>query len=114
MQSRIQAGASFKDNLAQLPSIEGIARIDLIDASGEVVASIPNEPGKQGSLSVYQYLGQNFGALTPEAAEHGLAVFGEHTADAKVRPGAHPNIDLLFEVQANKVSLTVKVVAFQQ
>jgi len=106
----IQPGASFKDNLAQLPSIEGVARIDLIDASGAAVASIPNEPGKQGSLSVYQYLGQSFGALTPEAAEHGLAVFGEHTADAKARPGAHLNIDRLLEVQASGMPLTIKVV----
>lgn len=114
MQSRIQFGASFKDNLAQLPSIEGIARIDLIDASGEVVASIPNEQGKKGSLSVYQYLGQNFGALTPEAADHGLAVFAEHTADAEARPGAHPNIDRLLDVRASGVPLTIEVVQATQ
>ena len=105
----IQPSASFKDNLAQLPSIEGVARIDLIDASGAVAASIPNEAGKQGSLSVYQYLGQSFGALTPEAAEHGLAVFGEHAADAKARPGAHPNIDRLLDVIARGISLNIEV-----
>ena len=87
--AKIEPGASFRDNLAQLPSIEGVARIDLIDIGGALVASIPNEAGKQGSLAVYQYLKQCFGAVTPEAAEHGLAVFGEHTTDAEARPGAH-------------------------
>ncbi len=64
----IQPTASFKDNLKLLPSIEGLAGINLIDASGTVVANIANEPGKQGSLAVYQYLQQNFGALNAEAA----------------------------------------------
>jgi hypothetical protein len=36
----IQPGATFKDNLLLLPPIDGIARIDLKDASGTVVASI--------------------------------------------------------------------------
>ena len=45
----IQPGNVFKDNLAQMPGIEGIARIDLIDGKGAVVASIENKPGKQGS-----------------------------------------------------------------
>lgn len=108
--AKIEPGASFKDNLAQLPSIEGVARIDLIDVGGALVASIPNEAGKQGSLAVYQYLEQCFGAVTPEAAEHGVAVFGEHSADAKARPGAHPNIDRLLEVMESGRALTVAVI----
>ncbi|NLR69529.1 DUF2322 family protein [Novosphingobium sp. ERN07] len=108
--AKIAPGASFKENLAQLPSIEGLARIDLIDASGSVVASIPNEAGKQGSLAVYQYLAKSFGAVTPEAAAHGLEVFAEHSADAKARPGAHPNIDRLFDVQASGAPMAVTVV----
>lgn len=91
----IRASAVFKDNLQQLPSIDGVQRIDLIDGNGAVVASIENQPGKQGSLAVYQYLKHVFGNLDPKAAEHGLAVFAEHTADARNRPGAHPNIDRL-------------------
>ena len=70
----IQPTASFKNNLQLLPSIEGLARIDLIDPTGIIAASIENQPGKQGSLSVYQYLEQSFGALNAEAAKHGLAV----------------------------------------
>lgn len=103
--------ASFKDNLQQLPSIEGVARIDLVSATGEVVAAIENKPGKQGSLAVYQYLKAEFGALDAAAAEHGLAVFGEHTEDARGRPGAHPNIDLLLAVAGGEPTLGIEAVA---
>lgn len=106
----IRASAVFKDNLRQLPSIDGVQRIDLIDGKGAVVASIPNEPGKQGSLAVYQYLEQAFGTLDAEAAEHGLAVFAEHTADARNRPGAHPNIDRLLAIVAGEAPLRIDVI----
>lgn len=107
----IHPGTTFKDNLQQLPSIEGVQRIDLIDEQGAVVASIENQPGKQGSLAVYQYLKQAFGALDAKAAEHGLLVFAEHTADARNRPGAHPNIDRLLEIVAGRAPLRIEVIA---
>ncbi|MCJ2184308.1 DUF2322 family protein [Novosphingobium sp. 1949] len=106
----ITPGAAFKDNLALLPSIEGLERIDLTDAQGAVVATIPNQPGKQGSLALYNYLQREFGALDAAAAEHGLAVFAEHTVDARSRPGAHPNVDLLLAVAAGGAPLTIGVV----
>ena len=107
----IQPGAVFKENLQQLPPIDGVQRIDLIDATGAVVASIENQPGKQGSLAVYQYLKQTFGTLDAKAAEHGLAVFAEHTADARNRPGAHPNIDRLLAVIAGGGALRIDVIS---
>lgn len=107
----IQPTHVFKDNLAQLPAIDGIERIDLVDAKGAVVASIENMPGKQGSLAVYHYLQQAFGALDAKAAEHGLAVFAEHTADARNRPGAHPNVDLLLAIAAGGEALRIDIVA---
>ncbi|AEA59976.1 DUF2322 family protein [Burkholderia gladioli] len=100
----------FKDNLAQLPPIDGIERIDLVDASGAVLATIENKPGKQGSLAVYHYLQLVFGTLDAKAAEHGLAVFGEHTADARDRPGAHPNVDRLLEVANGGAALRIDVI----
>nr|WP_254209012.1 DUF2322 family protein [Burkholderia multivorans] len=109
--SVIQPTAVFKDNLAQLPAIDGIARIDLVAANGDVVASIENQPGKQGSLTVYHYLKQTFGTLDAKAAEHGLAVFAEHTADARNRPGAHPNVDRLLAIVAGGEALRIDVVA---
>jgi hypothetical protein len=107
----IQAGPVFKDNLRQLPPIDGVHRIDLVDADGAVVASIENQPGKQGSLAVYQHLNQVFGSLNADAANHGLAVFAEHTADARNRPGAHPNIDRLLAIAAGEAPLGIKVIA---
>jgi hypothetical protein len=107
----IQPGNVFKDNLAQMPAIDGIARIDLLDGKGAVVASIENEPGKQGSLAVYNYLRQTFGTLDAKAAEHGLVVFAEHTADARNRPGAHPNVDILLAIAAGGEALRIDVVA---
>ncbi|MBI1685716.1 DUF2322 family protein [Caulobacter hibisci] len=106
-----QPGATFKDNLQQLPAIDGVQRIDLIDAEGNVVASIENQPGKKGSVAVYQHLKQAFGALDAKAAEHGLAVFAEHTADARENHGAHPNVDRLIEIAAGGGPLSIEIVA---
>ena len=36
--------------------------------------------------------------LNQFAARHGLALYAEHTADARARPGAHPNIDRLLAI----------------
>lgn len=106
----IQPTPVFKDNLAQLPAIDGIERIELVDAQGTVVADIENKPGKQGSLAVYHYLKQAFGQLDAAAAEHGLAVFAEHTTDARNRPGAHPNVDRLLAIAAGAGALGIHVI----
>jgi hypothetical protein len=109
--SVIQPSNVFKDNLAHLPAIDGIERIDLVDGKGAVAASIENKPGKQGSLAVYHYLKQAFGTLDAKAAEHGLLVFAEHTVDARNRPGAHPNVDRLLAIAAGGEALRIDVVA---
>lgn len=99
---------TFKDILATLPEVNHLERIDLCNANGDVVDTIPNAPGKQGSLRVYNALFQKFGSkLTPESAELGLTIFAEHTADAKANPGKHPNIDRLFAIDATN-SITIK------
>lgn len=110
MLTTIEPTAVFKDNLAQLPSIDGLQRVDLVDGSGAVVASIDNQPGKQGSLAVYNYLQQAFGTLDAAAASHGLAIFAEHTADARNRPGAHPNVDRLLDIVGGDDALNIEVV----
>ena len=109
MPAKIEPGPSFKDNLAQLSPIDGVARIDLINGKGDVAASIANEPGKQGSLAVYLYLEQVFGPIDAAAAQHGLQIFGEHTADARGRPGAHPNVDRLLAIASGAGALRVEV-----
>lgn len=111
MPAQIEPGATFKENLQKMQSVDSVQRIDLIDASGAVVASIKNEPGKQGSLAVYHYLQQVFGKLDARAAEHGLVVFAEHTADARNRPGAHPNVDRLLAIAVGGAPLKIEVIA---
>ncbi|OUD08548.1 hypothetical protein BVC71_13710 [Marivivens niveibacter] len=105
----IQPTASFKENLQLMPSIDGIQGIDLVDVDEVTVSSIENQPGKQGSLAVYHYLRKEFGELNAKAAEHGLAIFAEHTEDAKNRPGAHPNIDRLFDVIDQNTVLAIQI-----
>jgi len=107
----IQPRNVFKDNLALLPAIDGIARIDLLDAQGVVAASIENMPGKQGSVAVYNYLRQTFDTLDAQAAAHALEVFAEHTADARNRPGAHPNVDRLLAIVAGAPALRIEIIA---
>lgn len=102
---------AFADNLKTLPSIAHVAEIQLIDADGNLVASIPNAPGKAGSVTVYNALAARHGSINVAAAQEGLQLFAEHTEDAKARPGAHPNIDRLLEVITTGKGYTVKVIA---
>lgn len=106
----IQPTATFKDNLQQLPAIDGVQRIDLLDAEGAVVANIENLPGKQGSLAVYNYLKSLSETLDAKTAEHGLQVFGEHTDDARNRPGAHPNVDRLIAITEGGAPLRIEII----
>lgn len=109
MLTKIIPGASFKDNLQLLPPIDGVGQVDLLDEQGTVLASIENQPGKKGSVAVYQYLRQAFGMLDAEAAAHGLEVFAEHVADARERPGAHPNVDRLLAIAEGAAPLSISV-----
>lgn len=111
MPTTIQPSAEFKDNLLKMPSVIGLQRIELVGTDGSIVASIENQPGKQGSLAVYAHLQQTHGELNREAAEYGLALFAEHTADARERPGAHPNVDRLLAIAAGEGPLQIRVIA---
>ena len=89
---------NFADTLASLPAADHLRGLDIVDAAGSVVHHIPAAPGKMGSLRVYAALAQRFGgALDAAAVAQGLQWFAEHVADARARPGAHPNIDLLLD-----------------
>lgn len=87
----------FSANLAGLPSVEALARIELVSGD-KVVAVIENRPGSAGSVRVYAWLAQHYGAINQDAASEGLRLYGEHTEDARNHPGKHPNIDRLFEI----------------
>lgn len=100
---------AFADNLKQLPRVSHLAAIQLLDRDGNLAATIENKAGQTGSLSVYNHLGQIYGAITAEAAKKGLELYAEHTDDARQNPGKHPNIDRLLELAADgKQLLRVK------
>ena len=100
---------AFADNLRDLPSIDHVQALHLIDEQGQVAATIPNQPGKAGSVKVYHALAAKHGSINAAAAEEGLVIFAEHTDDAKARPGAHPNIDRLLEVIATGKGYQVQI-----
>lgn len=104
---------SFADTLKTLPGVSHLSAIQLLDAAGEVVATIENKPGQGGSLAVYNHLAQLHGAINAEAAKQGLELYGEHTADAQANPGKHPNIDRLVALLESGQVLRVKQVFAQ-
>ena len=103
---------NFQDNLSTMPDISHLSGFDILDAQGKVLHHIPAVQGKLGSLKLYNALAQEFdNRLDSAAAERGLSLFAEHTADARANPGKHPNIDLLFKVKAENASLILKPLA---
>ena len=100
---------AFADNLKGIPSVDGLGRLELLDAEGKVVAEIANKPGQAGSLAVYHHLYLKLGKIDATAAKEGIMLYAEHAIDAEANPGKHPNIDRLFEVIARDLSLQVKV-----
>lgn len=100
--------SQFAENLKKLPGISHLAAIKLLDAEGNELVVIENKPGSQGSLAVYNHLAQTYGAITPDAARKGLEIFAEHTEDARVHPGKHPNIDRLLGLLEEKKTLRTK------
>lgn len=102
---------AFADNLQQLPSIDHLAEIQLRNAQGELVATIPNQPGKAGSVRLYAALANKYGSINVAAAQEGLELFAEHTEDARQHPGSHPNIDRLFAIIATGEALQAELIA---
>jgi hypothetical protein len=101
---------SFVANLAGLPSVDALARVEL--RSGDrVVAVIENQPGSAGSVRVYAWLAQRFGAINQDAAREGLRLYAEHSEDAREHPGKHPNIDRLVAIASGGEPLTALPIA---
>ena len=102
--------STFADNLRQLPDIAHLSALQLIDAAGQVAATIENKPGKAGSLALYNALAAKHGSINVAAAQEGLVLFAEHTEAARQHPGSHPNIDRLFEVVASGQGYNVRLI----
>ena len=103
----------FSEILASLPNIDHLAAIELFTAGDEQtpIASIENKPGSAGSVRLYHALLQEFSAITVDAANKGLELYAEHTADALAFPGKHPNIDRLIQVKESGQVLQAKLIA---
>jgi hypothetical protein len=99
---------AFADNLQQLPTIDHLAGLELLDAQQQVVGRLLNQPGQAGSVRVYAALAQRHGAIDADAAREGLALYAEHTADAIAFPGKHPNIDRLLALADSGAVLQVR------
>ena len=99
---------SFAENMKKLPGISHLAAVNLLDKEETIVATIENKPGSQGSLSVYNHLAQTYGSINAEAARKGLEIFAEHTEDARLHAGKHPNIDRLIAIEGGQPALRVK------
>ncbi len=99
---------SFAENLKKLPGISHLAAINLIDKDENVVATIENKAGSQGSLAVYNHLAQTYGSINVDAAKKGLEIFAEHAEDERSNPGKHPNIARLIAIADGSPGLRVK------
>lgn len=88
----------FSEILSTLPTIDHLAAIELY-AGDQLSARIENKPGSAGSVRVYHALFSEFGEINIAAANKGLEIYAEHTADAIAFPGKHPNIDRLLEIK---------------
>jgi hypothetical protein len=103
----------FNEILATLPNIDHLVAIELYDGD-QLLTRIENKPGSAGSVRVYHHLFLEYGAINVRAAEKGVRIYAEHTADAKVFPGKHPNIDRLLDLlktsETTSTAWTVKLV----
>ena len=105
---------NFADRLKQLPSAAHLTSLQVLDAGGQVVATLENKPGQAGSLALYAALAALYGGhITPAAASLGLEWYAEHTADAHAHahPGKHPNIDRLVQWAQGSASYEVRLQA---
>ena len=99
---------TFAETLKKLPGVSHLAALNLLDTENTLVVAIENKTGSTGSLAVYNHLAQLYGAITPEAAKKGLELYAEHTEDARLHPGKHPNIDRLLALIADNKTLRIK------
>ncbi|OBS08559.1 DUF2322 family protein [Acidihalobacter prosperus] len=101
----------FDENLKALKQPhQRLAALEGYADGYEPVFVIENRPGSQGALAVYYEVAVKHGGLTPKAAEDALALFAEHTEDARANPGAHPNIDRLFAIVDQGLYYSIKAI----
>lgn len=100
---------TFEQNIRKLAGVSHLAALALFDGDTPC-GRVENAPGQRGSLAIYNHLAQTWGAITPAAARQGLALYAEHTEQARGEPGKHPHIDRLFDIIEQNRSLQIKQV----
>lgn len=100
----------FAENLAGLPPVAHVARLELHAADGHCIGVIENRPGSAGSVAVYHAVTRPDGRLDSAAAMRALRLYAEHTEAARAHPGRHPNIDRLFGLIDTDACLQVRVI----
>lgn len=110
MAARALSMPGFAANLAGLPPVAHIARLELRDSTGQCVGVIENRPGSAGSVAVYHAVTRPGGRLDRTAAQQALILYAEHVEDARAHPGRHPNIERLFALMATDAVLQVRIV----
>lgn len=105
---------NFAPEFFTLPGISRIDKIKLSNSQTQSQHNIPNLPGKQASLKIYNYIAQHNVTDSPiisaAQAELGLILFGDYTAEEKNNPNSHPNIRLLMDTIENNYSWQVEIV----
>lgn len=99
---------SFSENLQQLAPVDGLQRLSLVGADGQTLAVIENASGTQGSFRVYHHVAKKWGGIGIDAAQEALTLFAEHTDDARLHPGKHPNIDRIFNIVERNLRFEVR------
>ena len=101
--------SKFIDNLKSIPTTEKTVLLRLYNEREELVSIIPNVPGRQGSIQVFQHLAGSKGKINFEAAKEGLRLFGEHVGDARKNPGKHQKLELLLGLKKSE-TLRIEIV----
>jgi len=99
----------FQDILKQLPDVNHIKEIKILNQKSNQSAIILNQPGSSGSIKIYNQLFLIFGELNTEAAIEGLNLYCEHVKDAEDNRGKHPNIDRLLDIIKSKETFKIKI-----
>ena len=85
----------FAENLKSIPNTKNTVLLRLYNERDDLVSIIPNIPGRQGSIQVFQHIADKKGGINLESAKEGLRFFGEHVEDAQKNPGKHQKLELL-------------------
>jgi len=100
---------TFAENLKSIPTAKNTVLLRLYNERDDLVSIIPNIPGRQGSIQVFQHIADKKGEINLEAAKEGLRLFGEHVEDAQKKPGKHQKLELLLGLKKRE-SLRIEIV----